>query len=139
MTEPTMPYLRAYYHEFTITGCPAVDGVLEAIALAGKAYHHTADWGDEEKYGPDGYWGLIQLRADAAADVFKSVSALPTDPPAEWIEAMARAIDPHGCNWKNQLPGSLKDFARQQARAAYAALARQMGGGDVAVELPQGA
>lgn len=55
---------------------------------------------------------------------------LPAEPAAEWIEAMARAIDPHGCNWENQLPGPLKDFARQQARAAYAALARKMEGRD---------
>jgi hypothetical protein len=38
------------------------------------------------------------------------------------IEAMAEAIDPHGCNWRNGLGGPLKQRARGQARAALAAI-----------------
>jgi hypothetical protein len=60
-------FLRAYYHEFKPTGDDRIDAILEAIALAGKAYHNTSDWNDAEEYGEDGYWAFIQRRADEAA------------------------------------------------------------------------
>lgn len=61
-------YLRAYYHEFTPTSDDKIDAILEAIAMAGKSYHSTSQWGDaEDQYGPGGYWSLIQLRANEAA------------------------------------------------------------------------
>ena len=63
----TNRYMRAYFYEFTTTGHDEVDSILEAVALAGKAYHYTGDWVDAEEYGPDGYWGLIQQRCDDLA------------------------------------------------------------------------
>ena len=36
--------LSAYYYSFDSTGCTEIDDVLEAVALAGKMYHSTADW-----------------------------------------------------------------------------------------------
>lgn len=117
MTEPTTPYLRAYYHEFTPTGCPAVDGILEAIALAGKAYHETADWDEAPQHGPDGYWSLIQRRADAAAESFKTTSILPEEPPADWLNGT------HPLFW-----GFDERDLREILPAVYAALRRAIGG-----------
>ena len=59
--------MRAYYHTFEPTGCDEVDAILEAIAMAGRGYHFTGDWGDAEHLGPDGYWSLIQKRCDDLA------------------------------------------------------------------------
>jgi hypothetical protein len=60
--------MRAYYRTFTPTGCDAVDAILEAIALAGKAFHNTSEWYDGEYNGTGkSYWQLIQEAADNAA------------------------------------------------------------------------
>jgi hypothetical protein len=67
IVEPGQRYMRAYYHEFTPTGVDHIDAILEAVAMAGKAYHNTGDWSDAEEYGPRGYWDLIQKCADTAA------------------------------------------------------------------------
>jgi len=39
--------MDAYYYSFTPTGVEAIDRILSAVACAGKAYHHTEDWGEE--------------------------------------------------------------------------------------------
>src|SRR5690606_22026641 len=68
-------YMRAYYHTFTPTGCDAVDAILEAIALAGKAYHCTDQWDEPSEYGNESspcYWDLIQQAADKAASLTQS-------------------------------------------------------------------
>lgn len=58
--------LRAYYYSFTPTGCDPVDAVLEAVARAGKAYHHTEDWHEEDRNGRSPAHN-IQAAADEAA------------------------------------------------------------------------
>jgi hypothetical protein len=72
-------YMRAYFHTFTPTGDDKVDAILEAVALAGKAFHHTMDWSEAEEYGPAGYWDLIQQRANEAA---RAPDAAPAGEPA---------------------------------------------------------
>lgn len=62
------PQLRAYYYSFTTTGNADIDDILEAVAAAGKAYHHTEDWSEENHDGIP-YAEAIQLAADAAASV----------------------------------------------------------------------
>lgn len=42
----------AYYYSFDATGCEAIDRILEAVARAGKAYHHTEMWSE-----CDLWWG----------------------------------------------------------------------------------
>ena len=69
----TNRYMRAYYYEFEPTGHDGVDSILEAIALAGKGYHHTGEWADADEYGPDGYWGLIQERCNELAHTLKGL------------------------------------------------------------------
>lgn len=39
--------MDAYYYGFYPTGCQKVDIILSAVACAGKAYHHTQDWGEQ--------------------------------------------------------------------------------------------
>lgn len=61
-------HMRAYYHTFTPTGVDEIDAILEAVAMAGKSYHSTEMWDEAEHHGEDGYWGLIQRRANKAAE-----------------------------------------------------------------------
>lgn len=64
----TQPDLRmsAYYYGFAPTGVREIDEILSAVACAGKAYHHTDSWGDEDGSEPS-YIQLIQEAADRAA------------------------------------------------------------------------
>jgi hypothetical protein len=56
----------AYYYNFEPTGEESVDRVLAAVATAGKWYHHTESWGDEDRDGRSAA-GLIQAAAGIAA------------------------------------------------------------------------
>lgn len=60
---------RAYYYSFQPTGCNAVDGILAAVAAAGKAYHHTESWLEDDGRGAPMDW--IQDMANKAAEEFK--------------------------------------------------------------------
>lgn len=57
--------MRAYYYGFTPTGCFEIDVILEAVAQAGKAYHDTSSWNDDEYSMVD----RIQDAANRAAEV----------------------------------------------------------------------
>ena len=42
-----------YYIHFEPTGVPEVDRLLSAVGLAGKMYHQTIDWNEDDvDYGP---------------------------------------------------------------------------------------
>ncbi len=43
-----MDELRAYYYSFAPTGQREVDLILHAVARAGKAFHHTSQWTEDE-------------------------------------------------------------------------------------------
>lgn len=62
--------LNAYYYSFESTGNQAIDRILAAVAYAGKAFHHTEDWGgawwSDEDEGPT-MAELIQEFANEAA------------------------------------------------------------------------
>lgn len=57
--------LSAYYFTFSATGVAEIDRILEAVAMAGKAYHSTEYWADED-HG-ESFVSLIQRRAIEAA------------------------------------------------------------------------
>lgn len=40
--------LSAYYFSFETTGNTEIDRILGAVAWAGKAYHHTEDWDNDD-------------------------------------------------------------------------------------------
>lgn len=75
--------MDAYYYFFDETGCIEIDRVLSAVATAGKSYHHTQDWNDDE-YGNSPVYD-IQVAAETAADRVKELE-----------EAMKRYIDDIG-------------------------------------------
>lgn len=61
--------MQAYYYGFDFTGVEAIDRILSAVAVAGKAYHSTDSW-DESPYGDEDGPSCaehIQLAANAAA------------------------------------------------------------------------
>lgn len=65
--------MHAYYYDFDETGVPEIDRILSAVACAGKSFHHTEEWPDEqERPAPEGHEGnscikWIQNAANAAA------------------------------------------------------------------------
>lgn len=75
--------MDAYYFGFDSTGSEEIDGILSAVACAGKAYHHTEDWTNDAEGEGWGHNGGT---------------------PIEWIENAARAAAERA----NQLEGALK-------------------------------
>ncbi len=59
--------LNAYYYEFFGTGSDAIDSILESVARAGKAYHHTGEWGPSGE-GDNTPSDWIQEAANIAAE-----------------------------------------------------------------------
>ncbi len=64
--------LDAYYYGFYPTGCDLVDSVLEQVARAGKAFHSTDDWNEEDL---DGLSPVDKMQAAANASA-KTIMAL---------------------------------------------------------------
>lgn len=68
-------WMDAYYYGFSETGNPDIDLILAAVAAAGKGFHNTESWNDDDEwscsYGPEGrevcYRELIQRMAQRAA------------------------------------------------------------------------
>ena len=61
------------YLNFKPTGVPEIDAILRAIEVAGDAYHHTEDWGDDDN--GESHIDRIQKAADAAALARKGAEA----------------------------------------------------------------
>lgn len=75
--EPKPLRMNAYYYGFTPTGMECIDRILSAVACAGKAYHHTDQWGEptpkyEECFRGDCPADWIQSMADDAAEALRS-------------------------------------------------------------------
>lgn len=62
--------MDAYYYGFIKTGVRCIDEILSAVAMAGKAYHNTADWNDADD-GEQSPVEKIQRAANNAAKVLK--------------------------------------------------------------------
>lgn len=81
--------MQAYYYGFDRTGVGVIDAILSAIAVAGKASHHTDAWADDDSAGyylghpglvsgEDSAVGLIEANAKhAAALIVALVNAVP--------------------------------------------------------------
>jgi len=73
--------MEAYYFGFDETGVPEIDAILSAVAHAGKGYHSTEDWDDDQAGSrwSDGrtYVDVIQGAAYEAAR--RLVSSPPTE------------------------------------------------------------
>lgn len=86
--------MDGYYYGFTTTGVDVVDKVLGAVACAGKAYHHTEDWG--ENTGPyDDHTGAT---------------------PVDWIQNAARESADEIERLRKALQVSMKVMARSHNR-----------------------
>jgi hypothetical protein len=46
--------MDAYYYGFVETGVRVIDEILSAVAVAGKAYHHTESWNEVDPWHGDG-------------------------------------------------------------------------------------
>lgn len=55
--------MDAYYYGFDATGCAEVDEILSAVAWAGRMYHHTDQWTDDDPSEVD----RIQVAANDCA------------------------------------------------------------------------
>ena len=62
--------MNAYYFGFGSCGAIEIDRILSAVCDAGKGFHNTDCWSDEQDYlGNKSYVDLIQDRANEAATV----------------------------------------------------------------------
>lgn len=74
--------MDAYYYGFDKTDFAPVDAILSAVAIAGKASHHTESWGDASEHGyfnnrpglPDAE-SAIELIENAAAEATHYIKA----------------------------------------------------------------
>jgi hypothetical protein len=74
---PADARMDGYYFWFDRTGVGAIDAILSAIGRAGKAYHSTEFWGDDDPYGPApgmSYIDLIQQAANEAAALIREAA-----------------------------------------------------------------
>lgn len=71
--------MSAYYYSFRPTGVPEIDNILNAIAWAGKAFHHTEHWTEEISPYPEcegeSCCDWIQNAADKAAKALDAAYA----------------------------------------------------------------
>ena len=70
-------FLSPYYYGFQATGVDCIDRILEAISIAGKAYHNTSEWGESSEYDnkkSPTFWELIELKAHEAAKEFQKLT-----------------------------------------------------------------
>lgn len=74
--DPKRPNLDAYYYCFDKTCDAAVDGILSAVAAAGKAFHHTEEWGEDAYNGLGTPVEWIQRAANRAAAARSDVPRL---------------------------------------------------------------
>ena len=66
--------VHAYFYSFELTGVEAIDEILRRVARAGKAFHHTENWNDDE-WGPEegiSHAEWIQMAADEAAEKWET-------------------------------------------------------------------
>ena len=63
--------MNAYYYSFDKTGVLAIDKILSEIAVAGKKYHHTADWSANDDLGETCEEAIQRVANEAAAEFRK--------------------------------------------------------------------
>ena len=71
--------MDAYYYGFEATGIGIIDAILSAVATAGKAYHGTDMWAEEDEWTKPSHEARIQAAADAAAAELRAALAPEAD------------------------------------------------------------
>lgn len=68
--------MDAYYYGFERTGIGCIDGILSAVAIAGKAYHGTDQWGDARDFDDDeSHESRIQRVANESAQLVSELAS----------------------------------------------------------------
>lgn len=68
--------MDAYYYSFRNTGLAVIDSILSAVATAGKAYHHTEEWGEAGTWDDKPtHESRIQSAADESATLVRELVA----------------------------------------------------------------
>lgn len=82
--------MDAYYYGFDETGQPDIDLILSAVACAGKSFHHTDQWNDEDSPWP-GHSGNspIEWIANAALSAAQEMARLKAENEALRSAALA--------------------------------------------------
>lgn len=65
--------LNAYYYSFDSTGNDDIDSILEAVAMAGKAFHNTDEWGESHEWMNDGV-SVAQAIQNAANSIAEKLN-----------------------------------------------------------------
>lgn len=109
---------EAYYFGFDLTGEPDIDGVLRAVARAGKASHHTSGWRDEDVMSGDGVFTPEQFIQAAAHESAYQVAALRAQ-----VESLtAQLNDREAAGFQR----AAADFVEKQEREALREGARKL-------------
>ena len=91
--------MSAYYYSFRPTGVPEIDNILNAIAWAGKAFHHTEHWTEEISPYPEcegeSCCDWIQNAADKAAKALDAAYAAGLREAEAWLKDF---IEWNACN-----------------------------------------
>lgn len=71
-------YLGSYWFGFDETGVDSIDSVLSAICLAGKGYHSTEFWNEDNKEDYEQFRGksYIEWIQNSANDAAKEIQSL---------------------------------------------------------------
>ena len=91
--------MDAYYYGFDETGQPDIDLVLSAVACAGKSFHHTDQWNDQDSPWP-GHTGNspIEWISNAALSAAQEMARLKDENDALRKDAERyRWLRDHGC------------------------------------------
>lgn len=85
--------MDAYYYAFDPTGVPEIDRILSAVAVAGKAYHHTEDWNEKPGLAWEGHVGTsyVEYIQNAANDAARLWNTRPADAVREAAKEWANA------------------------------------------------
>lgn len=68
--------MDAYYYSFRNTGLAVIDSILSAVATAGKAHHHTEEWGEAGTWDDKPtHESRIQSAADESATLVRELVA----------------------------------------------------------------
>jgi len=65
--------LNAYYYSFDSTGNDDIDSILEAVAMAGKAFHNTDEWAESHEWMNDGV-SVAQAIQNAANSIAEKLN-----------------------------------------------------------------
>lgn len=104
--------LNAYYYGFESTGCDLVDAVLEQVARAGKAFHSTEDWNEEDT---DGRSPAAKMQAAANASA-QAILALIAENERLIGDLSACTEAPGGCGYWREA-AKQRETERDQLRA----------------------